>query len=75
MRLYLALLSYRQAYGIEVDHNMSIATVVLSFGLVEAEERHSLIDRFFSDFDLYAHWTFVLLASAWTAVWDTMLSE
>jgi hypothetical protein len=69
------LLAFREVHGIELERNMSVDTVVLSFGLVDAEQRYRLIDKFFSDFGLYSHWTFVLLASAWNDVWDTSLAN
>lgn len=50
----------------------TLCTVVmlLFVGLVSNEERRNLLRDHFYEFELYPHWSFVLIGSSWNAVWD-----
>lgn len=49
---------------------------MLTFGLVDTQTRERLLETYFESFDLYSHWSFVLIGSGSSNLWDeSMLSS
>lgn len=66
-----SFLSQRQAR----HEKLTLCTVVMLLfaGLVSKEERAGFLKDHFHEFELYSHWSFVLIGSSWNAVWDESL--
>lgn len=76
--LYLQLIDCVSSFLTErkvdkIASSLCVASILLTFGLVSKEERKVLLESHFYDFDLYSHWSFVLLGSAWEQNWDESL--
>ncbi|EGR4458266.1 hypothetical protein PY199_002480 [Vibrio cholerae] len=79
-QFYLYLLENIRSYLIKqknkkVIDNLCYATMLLTFGLVNKDERANLLKTHFYKFDLYSHWSFVLIGSSYNAVWDQSLKD
>lgn len=76
LRLLKIINSFLTKHPTEKDlSNLCFATMLLTFGFPNKEERASLIKTCFYHFDLYSHWSFVLLGSSWNAIWDESIKS
>lgn len=78
-QFYLLLLQqirrFFEMYDSTFEYQKTTATLVLTFGLVDTQTREKLLETYFESFDLYSHWSFVLIGSGSSQLWDeSMLS-
>ncbi|HDL7188651.1 TPA: hypothetical protein PXM64_003373 [Yersinia enterocolitica] len=77
---YLFLLQqvkrFIEMYDSTFEYQKTTATIMLTFGLVDTQTRERLLETYFESFDLYSHWSFVLIGSGSSNLWDeSMLSS
>lgn len=72
-KTYSTIKNFLMEYEINPFLNINTATLFLSFGFIEEIKREELLKKFFYDFDIFNHWSFILLASGWNAIWSEQI--
>lgn len=77
--VYLQLMEhireFGRLHGIDGRQCKAAAALVLSFDLVNDEQRRVLLKRYLAGFEVYSHWAFVLVGSAFNEIWDGALRQ
>lgn len=62
-------------HGIDGRRCKAAAVLVLTFDLVDDAQRRLLLRQYLAVFEVYSHWAFVLIGSAFNEIWDAALRQ
>ena len=51
-------------------YNVNSAMLFLAFNFECNVSRRMLLSTFFAEFNIFTHWSFILIATAWNAIWN-----
>jgi hypothetical protein len=59
----------------ETSLYISTASLLLTFDMVSDQLRKKILEKYFYDFGIFSHWSFILIGSAINSIWDLSLQK